>query len=235
MPSQTFFAFERFPAKDKRAMDIQQIGERIRRYRRESKKTLLEVATEAHLSVGFLSQVERNLTGVSLSSLANLASALKVPLGALLDQPKQEHPDSRQGQRREYVIADDQQRYERLSTSFPGSLINAVKVWLPVGYRSEWVSHEGDEFVYVLSGHVRYTIGKKEYPLTTGDSFHFDGHRQHRLANIGETPADLISIGTLKLFDDNSGAVVARKRPAKKAEAATPKSKAKVAAKTIRR
>ncbi|WP_404609837.1 cupin domain-containing protein [Caballeronia udeis] len=80
-----------------------------------------------------------------------------------------------------------------------------------------------------------HTVGKKAYPLTTGDAFHFDGRRQYRLANIGETPADLISIGTLKLFDDNSGAVVARKRPAKKAEAATPKSKAKVAAKTTRR
>jgi transcriptional regulator with XRE-family HTH domain len=214
-------------------MDIQHIGQRIRGYRRELKKTLLEVATEAHLSVGFLSQVERNLTGVSLSSLVNVASALKVPLGALLDQPKQEHPDSRQGQRREYVIADDQQRYERLSTAFPGSLINAVKVWLPVGYRSECVSHEGDEFVYILSGHVRYTVGKKEYPLTSGDSFHFDAHRQHRLANIGEIPVELIAVGTLKLFDDNNG-TVSKKRPARKAAVAAPKPKTRTARKTTR-
>lgn len=216
-------------------MDIQHIGQRIRRYRRELKKTLLEVATEAHLSVGFLSQVERNLTGVSISSLVNVASALKVPLNALLEQPKQEHPDSRQGQRREFVIADDQQRYERLSTSFPGSLINAVKVWLPVGYRSEWVSHEGDEFVYILSGHVRYTVGKKEYPLTSGDSFHFDGHRQHRLANISDTPVELIAIGTLKFFDDNNAAGVgAKKRPAKKTAVASPNPKTKTARKTTR-
>ncbi|WP_410839170.1 helix-turn-helix domain-containing protein, partial [Paraburkholderia sp. SIMBA_030] len=41
--------------------DLMRIGQRIRRLRREAKKTLLEVATEANLSIGFLSQVERNL------------------------------------------------------------------------------------------------------------------------------------------------------------------------------
>lgn len=68
------------------------IGQRIRRLRREAKKTLLEVATEAKLSVGFLSQVERHLTGISISSLVNVAKALNVPLGALIDQPRQAQP-----------------------------------------------------------------------------------------------------------------------------------------------
>ena len=68
------------------------IGQRIRRLRREAKKTLLEVATEAKLSVGFLSQVERHLTGISLSSLVNVAKALGVPLGALIDQPRRPSP-----------------------------------------------------------------------------------------------------------------------------------------------
>lgn len=68
------------------------IGQRIRRLRREAKKTLLEVATEANLSIGFLSQVERNLTGISLSSLVNVATALNVPLGTLIEQPRQAQP-----------------------------------------------------------------------------------------------------------------------------------------------
>lgn len=79
------------------------IGQRIRRLRREAKKTLLEVATEANLSIGFLSQVERNLTGISLSSLVNVATALNVPLGTLIEQPRQAQPDSRAGRREPYA------------------------------------------------------------------------------------------------------------------------------------
>ncbi|MEN2471440.1 helix-turn-helix domain-containing protein [Burkholderia sp. GS2Y] len=183
--------------------DIMRIGQRIRRLRREAKKTLLEVATEAKLSVGFLSQVERHLTGISLSSLVNVAKALDVPLGALIDQPRQAQPDSHAGSREPYAVDSTSQWYERLSTTFDGSLINAVKVRMMEGYRSEWVSHGGDEFVYVLTGRICYTVGKKDYPLSPGDSLHFDARKRHRVANVGDGPAELIAVGTLPLFDDS--------------------------------
>ncbi|MGU7783451.1 helix-turn-helix domain-containing protein [Burkholderia sp. PU8-34] len=183
--------------------DLMRIGQRIRRLRREAKKTLLEVATEAKLSVGFLSQVERNLTGISISSLVNVAKALNVPIGVLIDQPRQEQPDSHQGSRESYAVDNTSQCYERLSTTFDGSLINAVKVQMMEGYCSEWVAHGGDEFVYVLSGQICYTVGKKDYPLSPGDSIHFDAHKKHRVANVGAGPAELIVVGTLPLFDDS--------------------------------
>ncbi|KFG96251.1 XRE family transcriptional regulator [Burkholderia paludis] len=193
--------------------DIMRIGQHIRRLRREAKKTLLEVATEAKLSVGFLSQVERHLTGISLSSLANVAKALDVPLGALIDQPRQAQPDSHEGSRKPYALDAASQWYERLSTSFDGSQINALKVQMMEGYRSEWVSHGGDEFVYVLAGRISYTIGKKDYPLSPGDSLHFDARKRHRVANVGDGPAELIAVSTQPLFDDTcAGFGSARKK-----------------------
>ncbi|KVL39097.1 XRE family transcriptional regulator [Burkholderia territorii] len=183
--------------------DIMRIGQRIRRLRREAKKTLLEVATEANLSVGFLSQVERHLTGISLSSLVNVAKALNVPLGTLIDQPRQAQPDSHAGRREPYAVDAASQWYERLSTTFDGSQINALKVRMMEGYRSEWVAHGGDEFVYVLTGRLCYTIGRKDYALSAGDSLHFDARKRHRVANVGDGPAEMIAVGTLPLFDDN--------------------------------
>ncbi|WP_322088510.1 XRE family transcriptional regulator [Burkholderia sp. BCC1999] len=188
--------------------DIMRIGLRIRRLRREAKKTLLEVATEAKLSVGFLSQVERHLTGISLSSLVNVAKALDVPLGALIDQPRQAQPDSHEGSRKPYALDATSQWYERLSTTFEGSQVNALKVRMMEGYRSEWVSHGGDEFVYVLAGRICYTVGKKVYPLAPGDSLHFDARKRHRVANVGDGPAELIAVGTLPLFDDRCAELV---------------------------
>ncbi|MBU9222493.1 helix-turn-helix domain-containing protein [Burkholderia multivorans] len=188
--------------------DIMRIGQRIRRLRREAKKTLLEVATEAKLSVGFLSQVERHLTGISISSLVNVAKALNVPLGALIDQPRQAQPDSHAGRRESYAVDRTSQWYERLSTTFDGSQLNALKVRMMEGYRSEWVAHGGDEFVYVLSGRICYTIGKKDYPLSPGDSLHFDARKRHRVANVGDGPAEVIAVGTLPLFDDSRATFV---------------------------
>jgi quercetin dioxygenase-like cupin family protein len=203
--------------------DINHIGQRIRRLRRDSKMTLLEVATASSLSVGFLSQVERNLTGISISSLVNVAKALGVPLGALLEHPRQAQPDSHEGRRESYRVGPMRQSYERLSTTFKGSQLNAVKVLMMEGYSSEWVAHGGDEFVYVLSGQVRYTLRKKDYPLRAGDSLHFDANERHRVVNAGPGPAELIVVGTLPLFDDHQSAFVPvsdERKPKARAKAA---------------
>ena len=177
--------------------------------------TLLEVATASKLSVGFLSQVERNLTGISISSLVNVAKALSVPLGALLEHRRQAQPDSHEGRRESYRVGPMRQRYERLSTTFEGSLLNAVKVQMLEGYSSEWVAHGGDEFVYVLSGKVRYTLRKKDYVLAAGDSLHFNARGRHRVVNDGPGSAELIVVGTLPLFDDDQLKFAPRAKSAK--------------------
>ena len=183
-------------------MLTESLGERIRRLRRASGKTLQEVAAESGLSAGFLSQVERDISGVTLSSLAGIARAIGAPMPALFAAPPQEGPDSHAGRRRPFSPVDRGQTYERLSSAFPGSQIHAVKLTLPVGYRSEQTAHAGDEFIYVLAGQVQYTLGGQPYRLGPGDSLHFDAHRLHRLENTGRTPALLISVGTLALFAD---------------------------------
>lgn len=185
-------------------MSVDRIGERLRRYRRAAKKTLNEVASESGLTASFLSQAERNLTGVSISSLASIAKSLNVPLNVLFDQPPQPQPDSHQGERVRYTIEGQPLAYERLSTSFPGNLLNAVKMNMPVGYQSELIAHEGSEFAYVLSGQIIYTIEGRQYPLGAGDSVHFDAAKAHCLANAGSEMAEVLTITTMPLFDDHS-------------------------------
>lgn len=184
-------------------MTVDRIGERLRRYRRAAKKTLHQVASESGLTASFLSQAERNLTGVSISSLANIAKSLNIPLNALFDQPAQPQPDSHEGERVRYTIEGQPLAYERLSSSFPGNLINAVKMNMPVGYQSELISHEGAEFSYVLSGQIVYTIEGRQYPLGAGDSVHFDATKTHCLANVGSDVAEVLTITTMGLFDDH--------------------------------
>ncbi len=185
-------------------MTADRIGERLRRYRRAANKTLNQVASESGLTASFLSQAERNLTGVSISSLASIAKSLGVPMNMLFDQPAQPQPDSHQGERVRYTIEGQPLAYERLSSSFPGNQINAVKMSMPVGYQSELISHEGAEFAYVLSGRIVYNVDGREYPLASGDSIHFDAGKAHHLANVGDEVAEVLTVTTMVLFDDHS-------------------------------
>ena len=183
-------------------MSEETLGQRLRRYRRASGKTLVQVAKEAGLSAGFLSQAERDITGLSLSSLANIAHAVGVAVSELFESPRQDAPDSHAGQRQSYTVANMPQRYERLTTTYSGSVLNAVKLMLPPGYRSEVVAHSGDEFVYVLSGTVTYQVNGRDYMLAAGDSLHFDPQQKHAIHNDSDSSTEVISVGTLPLFEN---------------------------------
>lgn len=185
-------------------MNVEQIGERLRRYRRAANKTLNQVAAESGLTASFLSQAERNLTGVSISSLLSIANSLGIPLNTLFDQPPQPQPDSHQGQRVRYTIGSQPLVYERLSSNFPGNLINVMNMTMAVGYQSELISHEGGEFTYVLSGQIVYVIEGRNYPLGPGGSVHFDAKKPHSIANTGDDVAEVLVVTTMGgLFDDH--------------------------------
>lgn len=181
-------------------MPDETIGQRLRRYRRACGKTLVEVANEAGLSAGFLSQAERDITGMSLSSLANIAQAIGVSASDLFESPQQNTPDSHANTRQSYSAANMPQRYERLSSTHSSSVLNAVKLTLPPGYHSETVAHTGDEFVYVLSGEVIYQVDGKDFALSAGDSLHFDPQQKHSIRNDSKQNTEVISVGTLALF-----------------------------------
>lgn len=191
-------------------MAMPQLGKTIRTRRHALKKTLMQIAGETGLTAGFISQVERNLTTPSITSLVVIAKALGVPIGDLIKQPEQIQPDSYQDQRQTYRVASGAVKYERLSTVFPGSRVHSVKFTMPSGYKSEMVSHEGDEMVFVLSGQVEYTVGLQHFVLCAGDSLHFDANIPHTIEALmhKSKQAELLWVGTAQLFDDESDNVV---------------------------
>lgn len=183
------------------------VGERIRDLRRGRKLTLEQLAESTGLTASFLSQMERNLTGVTLSSLVNIAKALGVPLREIVAQPAQVSPDTHQGERQDYSVETVSMHYERLSASFPGSRLHAMKIRVPAGYSSGLESHEGEELLYVLAGRLNYHVGHKTYHLGVGDSMHIDSHRPHRITNPGPAMAEILWTSTFRVFDDADGLI----------------------------
>ena len=159
------------------------LGERLRLRRKELKLSMKEVAVSSGLSIGFISQVERGLTSPSLTSLTAIANFLRSDVTNFLSQPKSKSSITRNEERDVYTINKNGLQYERLSDSFPGHTLNSVIIHEMPGHRSESISHEGEEFFFILEGAITIYIDGVVNILEAGDSLHFDSSRSHSAWN----------------------------------------------------
>lgn len=172
------------------------IGAKIREARRHRRLTLQRVSSKSGLSIGFLSQVERDITRPSLSSLVTIARSLDLPVSAFLHSPDLPTAVSRADGRHAYPMRHGGPSVEQLSTTFPGQLLNATKLHVPARHRSNILSFEGEQVVYVLSGTVRYKLDDTIYELQAGDAFHFSTSQPYEIVNPTDDHAELLAIGT---------------------------------------
>lgn len=181
----------------------QDLGVKLRRRRKAQGLTMQQVATAAGLSVGFISQVERGLAAPSLSSLAGIAAALSAPIHAFLQYPATCDDLTRAADRTLIGFpAAAGRRYERLSTTFPGSTLRAVLVYQPPGPRCLPATHEGEEIILVLRGAMTIELDGTSTVLAEGDSAHFSSSRPHCCWNHTQTESTLLWCCTMDLFGD---------------------------------
>ncbi|MEM8870364.1 MAG: cupin domain-containing protein [Pseudomonadota bacterium] len=171
-------------------------GGRIRDMRRKANLTLQAVADQAGVSVGFLSQVERDKATPSLGTLAGIAAAFEVDVDYFISAPKAVDSVTREGERPCFALAPSSLSYEEVSTVLPGGTMSSRVIHIPTGYVSEVVAHEGEELIFVLDGIVRQVIDGTTFILRAGDSMHFMGQTPHSFANVGDGPARLLWTGT---------------------------------------
>ena len=62
--------------------------------------------------------------------------------------------------------------------------------------------HEGEEFVYLVSGEMLYEVDGVKYDLKAGDTLHFDSRKPHQGTNVGRDTAIELWVGTMRLFPE---------------------------------
>lgn len=168
------------------------LGRRIRDLRKAKRLTLQQLARQASLSAGYLSQIERDLATPSIKALHDVAGVLGVNIGWFF--PVRRGGDGReaavvvrQGDRRslrfgsgirdELLCPDLAGRLELLACHFaPGSSSG-----------EEAYAHDGEEAGVVVEGQLDLWLEDELFRLKRGDSFHFDSRRPHRYRNPGST------------------------------------------------
>ena len=174
------------------------LGNEIRQLRKVRGMTLQQLALASGRSVGFLSQVERNLTRPSVTALQDVSSALDVHIGWFF--PEDVGGDAEE---RDIIVRANHRRkltYSELSgteylglhdhllsANLNGNLALGMSRYEPgASSGDDCYRHEGEEAGLLLSGQLELTVDDKVYRLQPGDSFSFDSTRSHRYVNPSE-------------------------------------------------
>ncbi|MFP8940119.1 XRE family transcriptional regulator [Streptomyces fenghuangensis] len=167
------------------------VGPRLRTLRQARGATLSQVSETTGISLSTLSRLESGQRRPTLELLLPLAKAYGVPLDELVGAPATGDPRVHPRPFNRYG-----QTFVPLTRSLGG--LHAYKQIMPAGYgkgrRPEQQTHEGYEWLYVLSGRLRLLLGEHDLVLGAGEAAEFDTRTPHGLANAGERPVEFISI-----------------------------------------
>ena len=156
------------------------VGPRLRKVRELRGVTLTEVAERTGISKSTLSRLENGQRKPSLELLLPLAQTYRVPLDDLVGAPDVGDPRIRLKPRRVNG------RTVLPLTRNPGG-VQAWKIVVPTSkVEPEPRAHDGSEWIYVLSGHMRLVLGDRDWVLGPGDIAEFDTQVPHWFGSTGQ-------------------------------------------------
>jgi transcriptional regulator with XRE-family HTH domain len=162
------------------------VGDRLLALRRDRGTTLAALAASTGISTSTLSRLEAGKRRATLELLLPIARAHGVTLDELIGTRAAEDPRVRSEPLRfDGVVAWP-------LTRGPGQP-RAFKMIYPVS-RSEPqpTSHEGFEWVYVLSGRLRLVLGERDFTMASGEAAEFDTRVPHWLGSAGDGPVEAL-------------------------------------------
>ncbi|MEQ6917446.1 helix-turn-helix domain-containing protein [Halomonas aquatica] len=180
------------------------LGERLKEIRLANQWTLEDVSQRTGLARSTLSKIENDQTSPTFTAVQKLINGLDIDLPQLLSPPRVQ---PRTMGRRDLTRRGDGERHP--TPTYEHELLScelAQKRMIPfktiVRARdfnefSEWVRHDGEEFLMVLDGEIRlYTEYYEPLTLACGDSIYFDSAMGHALVSISNDDAVVLSVCT---------------------------------------
>ncbi|MCC6146516.1 MAG: helix-turn-helix transcriptional regulator [Anaerolineaceae bacterium] len=166
------------------------IGLRIKQFREDQGLSMRELGRRTELSVSFLSQVERGLVSISISSLRKIAHALDISILYFLDDQQDKDLIMRAESRQRIVPPGYSDYIEVLAPN----LGNKAEVFLahmsPGGeYIAQSLKAQTDECLYMVKGALKIELDGKNYQINGGDSICFKGSSLNRFCCVSTEEA----------------------------------------------
>jgi quercetin dioxygenase-like cupin family protein len=175
-------------------LDEKSFGAKMKQLRLARKSSFEQLANKTGFSQRYLKEIEEGITIPPVSAVIQIAKALSVDSGSFLSAEDQEASQKR---RRETFFKRTQAYSYKTLT--PDAELKHMKAFLVtidpkqdhkmVDYR-----HEGEEFLYVIKGHIEVRVGEDQNLLKKGETLHFDSGMTHKLRNLSNEVAKLLVV-----------------------------------------
>jgi len=173
-----------------RDAEIHRLTGRLRALRRQRGSTLAQLSEETGISVSTLSRLESGQRRPTLELLLPLARSHQVPLDELVGAPETGDPRVHPRPVVHHGITS------LPLTRRPGG-VQAFKQVYPPGWpggEPEQKTHEGYDWIYVLSGRLRLLLAEHDLVLGPGEVAEFDTRTPHWFGNPGPEPVEVLAL-----------------------------------------
>ena len=164
------------------------VGPRLRALRQQSETTLAELSATTGISVSTLSRLESGQRRPNLELLLPLARAHGVPIDELVGAPPTGDP-------RVHLRPVTRHGMTMVPLTRRAGGVQAFKLVIPANREPrEQGSHQGYEWMYVLSGRLRLLLGEQDLVLIPGEAAEFDTRVPHSFGSAGAEPVELLCL-----------------------------------------
>ena len=176
----------------KKAGTVVPVGKKIKQERLKKKMPLDRVANETGFSIDYLKKVESGKKIPPVGALLQIARALEIDSGFFL----KEQESNLRNRIKAYTKRTENYAYTTLTPGAENKHLKAFKVAIDpmTDHKGVGYQHEGEEFVYVLTGKIEVIVGDHVNTLDAGESLHFNSGIRHKLRNIGNEKAELVVV-----------------------------------------
>ena len=180
------------------------LGARVRELRKARDWTLEQAANQAGLARSTLSKIENGQMSPTYDALKKLAVGLEISVPQLFTPPQREQINGRMA-----VTRSDEGAAHATATYEHELLAETLTKKQMLPYRARvrarsmdefdgWVRHDGEEFLYVLTGVVMlYTEFYNPVEMRRGDSAYYDATMGHNVVSISEDDASILWVTSL--------------------------------------
>ncbi len=180
------------------------LGARVRELRKARNWTLEQAANQAGLARSTLSKIENGQMSPTYDALKKLATGLEISVPQLFTPPERDQVIGRM------AVTKMGEGTAQATTTYEHELLAETltkKQMLPYRARVRarsmdefdgWVRHDGEEFLYVLTGVIRlYTEFYEPVEMRRGDSAYYDGSMGHNVISVSDEDATILWVTSL--------------------------------------
>ena len=187
-------------------MDERTIIKKIKRLRKSHNMTLKELAQRIGLTESYLSRIEASHSAPPIHTLYQIAEALSTNISYLFQEETEEPEDNPS-----IIVVKNKDIHTEKLTFGPYNRKTFRYTYLPLAKQKqgknmqpyivvedfefgETLTHDGEEFVYILEGEIELLYGTEIYLLRKGDYAYFDSHTPHNARSVGDKKAETLVV-----------------------------------------